>query len=127
MSEARIELTRALTKIHDLIQSVTTIEQRKASVSEYYKNVRVGFDEYGNQRVPTRLVDAAKRANEIIKTELVAAVEEECEQQCAAVAMEIDALRVLLPNLAAKACVEIGQVARDIASLQSQEGNGNAA
>lgn len=114
MAEARIELASALSKIHALISSVPTIEQRKASIHDYYQELKVGFDRYGNQQVPNGLVDAAKRANEVIKTEVTAAVEAEFQSKIAAVAAEIETLRVILPHLAAKACIELGQTARDL-------------
>lgn len=118
MSEARIELASTLSKIHALISSIPTMEQKAASVSEYYQSLQVGFDRYGNQRVPNSLVEAAKRANAIIKTEVAAAVEKEFQEQVKAVAAQIESLRVILPQLAAKASVELGQTARDIAALR---------
>jgi hypothetical protein len=114
MSEARIELASALSKIHALITSVPTIEQKKASAWEYYKAMQVGFDEYGNRRISEALVPHAQRANAIIKAECVAAVEDEFREKVDAVAAELEALRVILPQLAAKACIELGQTARHL-------------
>lgn len=117
MSEARIELASTLAKMHALISSVPTIEQKKASASEYYKAMKVGFDEYGNRRIPEALVPHAQRANEIIKAECVAAVEAEFRENVDAIAAEIEALRVIIPQLAAKACIELGQTARQLKEL----------
>lgn len=112
MSEARIELASALSKIHALITSIPTIEQKKASISEYYDGLKVGFDRYGNRMIPQNLEDAAMRANAVIKTEVAAAVEKEFRDQIVAAAAEIESLRIILPQLAAKACIELGQTAR---------------
>lgn len=114
MTEARIELASALSKIHALISSVPTLEQRKASASEYYQSMQVGFDQYGNRRVPEALVEHANRANKIIKAECVAVVEAEFREKVEAISAQIETLRVILPHLAAKACVELGQTARDL-------------
>lgn len=129
---ARHELSATLTKIDSLINGLATAEQRKASVSRYYNDLRVGFDTYGNRTVPDVLVDAAQRANEIIRAQLVEAVEQEFRDKAKAVAAEIDSLRVILPQLAAKAAVELGPVVLDIAarsvslplSKGQEEGNG---
>ena len=118
MSEARFELANTLSKIHALISSIPTAEQKAASVSEYYQSLKVGFDRYGNQQVPNNLVEAAKRANDVIKSEVAAAVEKEFQEQVQAVAVKIETLRAVLPQLAAKAAVELGQTAREIAALR---------
>lgn len=114
MSEARIELASALSKIHALISGIPTLEQNKASASEYYKAMQVGFDEYGYRRISEALVPHAQRANAIIKAECVAAVEVEFRQKVEAVAAELEALRVILPHLAAKASIELGLTARHL-------------
>jgi hypothetical protein len=114
MSQARTELSSTLSKIHALISSIPTLEQKKASASEYYLSIRVGFDRYGNQQVTDALVEHAKRANEIIKAECVAAVEAEYRDKIDAAVAQIESLRVILPQLAAKACVELGQTAREL-------------
>lgn len=114
MSEARIELASALSKIHTLINGIPTLEQNKASASEYYKAMQVGFDEYGYRRISEALVPHAQRANAIIKAECVAAVDAEFREKVAAVAAELEALRVILPQLAAKACIELGLIARSL-------------
>jgi hypothetical protein len=116
MSEARIELSSMLSKIHALIQSIPTLEQRKATAYEYYEGMKVGYDEYGNRRITDALLPSAERINKVIQTELAAQVELEYAERCQAVANEIDALRVTLPGLAAQACVEIGALSRDIAA-----------
>jgi hypothetical protein len=114
MSEARIELASTLSRIHALISSIPTLEQKKASASEYYRSMQVGFDEYGNRRVSEALVPHAQRANAIIKAECVAAVEAEFRDQLNAAAAQIENLRVSLPQLAAKACVELAQTSREL-------------
>lgn len=119
---ALTELVETLKRIQSLIDGADTINQRNADASSYMRMLRVGFDEYGNQRVANSLKEWAIAINDKIRAELLAEIESRYAADLERRRLELESLRAIIPSLAAKASVEIGDAARSLRCDAKAEG-----
>jgi len=69
-------------------------------------------------------IEAAKQIREELALRYEAAGRAERSAEIAKISAEIEQLRVILPQIAAKACVELGIVAREVAATSTPDSEG---
>lgn len=116
MSSALSELRSLLDQIDTIIRHVPTKANRVAAVTVYLKSLRVGWDQYGNKTVPDALAGWAERVNDKVKDELIDEVERRHAADLIDRAKKIEQLRAIIPGLAARAAIELGETARSLHS-----------
>lgn len=119
---ALTDLVETLKCIQSIIDGAATINQRSADASSYMRMLRVGFDEYGNQRVANSLKEWAIAINDKIRVELLTEIEARHAADLESRRLELESLRAIIPSLAAKASVEIGDAARSLGCDAKAEG-----
>lgn len=108
------KLNAAIQQVNDMVRQVATEKNRHAAVETYMNDLRVGRDQYGNRTVPDVLLGVAATINGRIKAELIAEVERRHAADLIDRARKLEALRAIIPSLAAKAAIEIGETARQL-------------
>lgn len=102
---------RRLTEDHGSIHTARSLPNRyarEANVMEITPRSSYG------QRASDQAVAAARRLRELVEAEERARGEAERDEQLRAIQRDIESFRSVLPNLAAKAAVELGVLAREI-------------
>lgn len=108
-------LADAIHHLGALVAKANHAETFEKAVANIAGKMQVGYDQYGNRMVGEELLGACKAINDRIHAEVTAEYRSRRDREVAAIASEMEALRIALPDLAAKACVEIGVTVRTLA------------
>lgn len=98
---------------------VTDARKLVESAAHAGNNVQFGI-RYGSDAEKERFANHMANAAARVKAEMIADAEDRRDDLLRRYAAELDQLRAILPNLAAKLSIEIGEVARHL----KQEANG---
>lgn len=110
--EALRELRRTLAQITSIQESISSAENLAAMHKRYLAEFRVGVDQYGNRTISETLLEPARRAKEVISRELVTHIAEQHQETLRKASRDLEAIRAVLPSMAAKAAIELGVIAR---------------
>ena len=107
-------LSDTLRQVIAMVEKANDAENYQNRSAAVARSLSVGFDQYGNRQVQDDLMVVCKDINARIAAEVTAEFEARRDQEISCLAAAIDSLRISLPDLAAKACVELGATARDM-------------
>lgn len=115
------ELNDAIIEINRIIGASKTDEASFYRVQDQMKKLQVGFDHYGNRQVSEEMVPWAKAINSRVQAELTAQAAANFKRGQQKAAARLEALRAILPSLAAKAAIELGVEARAILKAKESD------
>lgn len=118
-------LRKAMEEIGELLAAANSAENYQARASNLAKQCSVGWDRYGNREVSSDLVGTAKAINERVAEEFTAEFKARRDAEIARLSAQIDSARIALPDLAAKACVELGILAREMKEENVEDHQGH--
>lgn len=107
-------LADTLRLIAAMVEKANAAENFQTRSALVAKNLSTGFDRYGNREVSDDLLPVCKDINARIAAAVTAEFEARRDQEIERLAASIESIRTTLPDLAAKACVEVGTLCRDM-------------
>lgn len=110
-----------MAKLMDTLERIRQIKSDLSTNSALAKNVafhmgklRIGYDEYGNRRVPSDMINWAESVNGKIKRELATELSLKYSDKLIEYCVELQTLRAVLPQYAASAAIELGTLVREL-------------
>ena len=114
-------LRKAIGEIDALLQKANDAERYQASAAIVAKKASVGWDKYGNREISEHMIPTAKAINTRIAEEFEIEFKARRDAEIERLSAEIDSARIALPDLAAKACVELGVLAREMKEKNDED------
>jgi hypothetical protein len=108
------QLKDTLAEILRTIEHAADEGAKARRVINYMSQMKVGSDQWGNQTVSKEMKPWADRVNQEVRQRLVDEVERQNAIDLKQRAARLEALRAVLPSIAAQAAIEIGCKAREL-------------